>query len=284
MDIISQMLSRYETKDVVDEKNALKEVIQEAMLYALARAGFFHEAAFYGGTALRIFHGLDRFSEDLEFLLLKKNEDFTFKKYFSSLSSVLSSLGLDFTVEEKEKEIKTSEKTAFVKANARNLLKRFYPSSANRVPCNELIKIRFEVDVNPPDAFNSEFKTLLLPYPARIRLYDRPSLFAGKIHAILCRPWSRVKGRDLYDYLFFLSGKTRVNMENLKAKLASSAFLDNETILDRAMLISYLEERFRAISYEEAKSDVLPFIKEVSSLELWDADFFIDVTEEYLSD
>ena len=142
--IIEQMLSRYKVNNINDERNALKEVIQEVVLAGLAKAGFFNEAAFYGGTALRIFYGLDRFSEDLDFSLLKPDPDFDLSKYFSFLSNEINSLGLNFTVEEKKKSIDTSERSAFVKGNTREHLFKFYPASAEKVPYNELIKIKFE--------------------------------------------------------------------------------------------------------------------------------------------
>lgn len=280
--IIEQMLSRYKVNNINDERNALKEVIQEVVLAGLAKAGFFNEAAFYGGTALRIFYGLDRFSEDLDFSLLKPDPDFDLSKYFSFLSNEINSLGLNFTVEEKKKSIETSERSAFVKGNTREHLFKFYPASAEKVPYNELIKIKFEVDTNPPAGFCCDFKILLLPSPCKIRMYDISSLFAGKIHAILCRGWSRVKGRDLYDYLFYLTKHAEINMQNLKAKLVDSEFITDETFLDIEYIVELLDRKFRSIDYKQAKDDVRPFLKNPESIAIWDADFFISVTHQYL--
>lgn len=280
--IIEQMLSRYKVNNINDERNALKKVIQEVVLAGLAKAGFFNEAAFYGGTALRIFYGLDRFSEDLDFSLLKPDPDFDLSKYFSFLSNEINSLGLNFTVEEKKKSIETSERSAFVKGNTREHLFKFYPASAEKVPYNELIKIKFEVDTNPPAGFSCDFKILLLPSPCKIRMYDISSLFAGKIHAILCRGWSRVKGRDLYDYLFYLTKHAEINMQNLKAKLVDSEFITDETFLDIEYIVELLDRKFRSIDYKQAKDDVRPFLKNPESIAIWDADFFISVTHQYL--
>ena len=280
--IIEQMLSRYKVNNINDERNALKKVIQEVVLAGLAKAGFFNEAAFYGGTALRIFYGLDRFSEDLDFSLLKPDPDFDLSKYFSFLSNEINSLGLNFTVEEKKKSIETSERSAFVKGNTREHLFKFYPASAEKVPYNELIKITFEVDTNPPAGFSCDFKILLLPSPCKIRMYDISSLFAGKIHAILCRGWSRVKGRDLYDYLFYLTKHAEINMQNLKAKLVDSEFITDETFLDIEYIVELLDRKFRSIDYKQAKDDVRPFLKNPESIAIWDADFFISVTHQYL--
>ena len=281
--VLEQMLSRYEIKNVNDERNAMKEVLQEAILAGLAKADFFSAAAFYGGTALRIFYGLDRFSEDLDFSLLEPSPEFELTKYFSLLSDELDSLGLNFTVEEKKKSISTFERTAFVKGNTREHLLRFYPSNAYDVPYNELIKIKFEVDTNPPAGFGCEFRTLLLPAPCKIRIYDMSSLFAGKIHALLCRNWSRIKGRDLYDYLFYLARHAEVNMLNLKEKLADSDLISDDTVLDKKYLTELLDRRFQSIDYNQAKNDVRPFLRNPDTIEIWDADFFISATHQYLS-
>lgn len=281
--IIEQMLSKYKTANIFEERNAIKEVLQEVILSGLAKAGFFNDAAFYGGTALRIFYGLDRFSEDLDFSLLAPNNDYSLSKYFAVLSEELNSLGLNFTVEEKQKNITTAEQSAFIKGNTREHLLKFYPSSASKVPYNELIKIKFEIDTNPPSGFECEFKTLLLPTPCRIRLYDMPSLFAGKIHAILCRGWSRVKGRDLYDYIFYLSRNTKVNIPNLKAKLVDSGVLCENAEFSIETLVSLLIDKFMSIDYQQAKVDVKPFIKNTASIDIWDADFFTSATQQYLS-
>ena len=281
-DIVKQMLERYDVKTVDEEKNALKEVIQEVVLAGLAKGGFFKEAAFYGGTALRIFYGLDRFSEDLDFSLLEQNPSYTLTKYFSMLSRVIESCGLDFTIEEKKKTIPTNEQTAFAKGNTREHLMKFYPPSASKVPYNELIKIKFEVDINPPGAFGCEFKLLLLPTPCKIRLYDLPSLFAGKILAILCRNWSRTKGRDLYDYLFYLSRNAGINMHHLKEKLVDSCSISGNEELSKERLVTLLSNKFRTIDYDQAREDVKPFIKNTEPIELWNADFFTSITHQYL--
>ena len=146
-----------------------------------------------------------------------------------------------------------------------------------------LIKIKFEVDTNPPAGFGCEFRTLLLPAPCKIRIYDMSSLFAGKIHALLCRNWSRIKGRDLYDYLFYLARHAEVNMLNLKEKLADSGLISADTVLDKKYLTELLNRRFQSIDYNQAKNDVRPFLRNPDTIEIWDADFFISATHQYLS-
>ena len=229
--VITQMLSKYQIKNIEDKKNAIKEIVQEVVLCGLSRGGFFKEAAFYGGTALRIFYGLDRFSEDLDFSLVSQNFNFDLTKYFSYIENETKSLGLNFSVTEKEKMIDSNIKSAFLKGNTKEHILTFYEQSneANFINKEEVIKIKFEVDVNPPSDATYETKFGLLPSPYQVRLYDMSSLFAGKIHACLCRNWkTRVKGRDFYDYVFFLSMGAKVNLKNLKSKLVQSNYISED--------------------------------------------------------
>ncbi len=280
--ILNQMLAMYPSHSAGDEKNALKEVIQEVTLCGLSRAGFFREAAFYGGTALRIFYGLDRFSEDLDFSLTEPDADFDLKKYFSVLESELHSVGLNFKVEEKVKTAESNIKSAFLKGNTKEHILSFYRNdrSAENIDPSETIKIKFEVDTDPPAFATFENKYRLLPSPYQVKLYDAPSLFAGKLHAVLCRAWkNRVKGRDLYDYVFYLSRKTPVNLRHLKARLVDSGFIGEGFDLTREALITMLERRFAAIDFEQAKQDVQPFVQDKTKLEIWSAEFFTEITK-----
>lgn len=198
--IINQMLAAYPAVSITDKKNALKEVMQEIVLCGLSRTDFFKHAAFYGGTALRIFYGLDRFSEDLDFSLDAKNEAFNLDDYVGMLEKEVNSYGFNFKIETKTKTKDSDIKSAFLKGSTKEHLLLFYSDNdfVNTITPGELIKIKLEVDVNPPSFANYENKYRMVPIPYAIRLYDEPSLFAGKLHAVICRSWkNRIKGRDL---------------------------------------------------------------------------------------
>lgn len=280
--VLSQMLSKYQINNIEDKKNAIKEIVQEVVLCGLSRGGFFKEAAFYGGTALRIFYGLDRFSEDLDFSLTTQNPNFDLTKYFPYIENETKSLGLDFSVTEKTKSFDSNIKSAFLKDNTKEHIMTFYENSedAKFINKDEAIRIKFEVDVNPPVGATYETKFGLLPSPYQVRLYDLPSLFAGKIHACLCRNWhSRIKGRDFYDYVFFLSIGAKVNLENLKAKLVQSKFISEDYDLTIENLKSLLNERFKNLNFQQAKEDVLPFVRDKLKLDLWSEEFFKAITK-----
>ena len=280
--VISEMLKKYQTTGLTDKKNAIKEIMQEIVLCGLSRAGFFKKAAFYGGTALRIFYGLDRFSEDLDFSLISPDLGFDLSAYFPTLRKELAAYGLKVEIAEKEKTNDSAIRSAFLKGNTKEHILLFYASDpiANEIAHNESIKIKFEVDTNPPAGANVEHKYRLLPAPYEITLYDAPSLFAGKAHAVICRAWkNRVKGRDLYDYVFYLSRGIRLNVCHLKTRLVQSDVWKEEdafTVEDAKRL---LYARFDSIDYEQAKEDVKPFVKDTAALDLWSADFFKQITE-----
>lgn len=280
--VLNQMLSKYKINNIEDKKNAIKEVVQEIVLCGLSRGGFFKEAAFYGGTALRIFYNLDRFSEDLDFSLVTQDPNFDLTKYFPYIENETRSLGLDFSVQEKIKSIDSNIKSAFLKGNTKEHIMTFYENGDDTkfISKDELIRIKFEVDINPPVGATYETKFGLLPSPYQVKLYDLPSLFTGKIHACLCRNWkSRVKGRDFYDYVFFLSIGAKVNLQNLKAKLIQSKFVDEKYDLTIDNLKSLLNERFDNLNVEQAKQDVLPFVKDKTKLDIWSVEFFKEITK-----
>lgn len=279
---VQQMIEKYNCKNVSEYKNALKEVIQEVALCGLSRGGFFTKAAFYDSTALRIFYGLDRFSEDMDFSLLAKDEDFKIENYFPYLKDELLANGFELSVEKKEKSAESFVQSAFIKGNTLVHLLKIMPTNEKvlGVAEKEIIKIKFEIDTNPPDCATFETKYSLLPVPYAVQMYDESSLFAGKIHAVLCRAWKeRVKGRDFYDYLWYLARGTKVNLLHLQKRLEQSGKWHQEEELTLPKLKELLYERFANVDFEKAKQDVLPFIKNASKLALWSKNFFCAVTD-----
>ena len=280
--IIEQMLAQHESATLQDRKNGIKEVVQEIVLCGLSRAGFFKQAAFYGGTALRIFHELDRFSEDLDFSLMAPDPEFELPAYFPMVEKELNAYGFHFKAEDHTKAVDSDIRSAFLKGNTREHLLTFYADErmARSVSGNEIIKVKFEVDTTPPPHATFERKYRLMPIPYEINLYDMPSLFAGKLHAVICRAWkSRVKGRDLYDYVFYLSKNTPVNLKHLNARLLDSGFEGAREDLSLDEIKEILRRRFESIDFNQAREDVIPFIKNPSAVDIWSQDFFAAITE-----
>ncbi|MFZ5951910.1 MAG: nucleotidyl transferase AbiEii/AbiGii toxin family protein [Candidatus Rifleibacteriota bacterium] len=274
---INSMLEKY-------HRNALKEIVQEISLLGLYRCGFFNKVAFYGGTALRIFYGLDRFSEDLDFSLIEPDPNFMLKEFLKPLEDELGSFGFEMQVEEKRKSARSAIKSAFIKGDTQlHLLKiaAIKPPVSGLNP-DEKLQVKIEIDTDPPGKANFEIKYQLLPVPFSVRLFDAPSLFAGKVHALLCRSWqNRVKGRDFYDYAWYLSRSIPLNIEHLQARLEQTGHLPGKK-LEKQLLIKMLDERFEKIDFARAKEDVKAFVSNQESLELWSADFFSQITRQYL--
>ena len=280
--ILEQMVKAYQPKNNEEKRNVVKEVMQEITLCALSKAGFFDVAAFYGGTALRIFYGLDRFSEDLDFSLMTKNKDFDLSTYVPSLKRIVQSFGLNVDVEIKHKTLDSAIQSAFLKGDTIEQFLLFYPNDlVTGINKNEKVKIKFEIDTMPAGLATYETKYRLLPMPYSIKLYDEASLFSGKIHAVICRSWkSRVKGRDLYDFVFYLTRNTKFNLDHLREKLIESHYISQEDKFDVDFVKALLIARFNEIDFNDAKKDVLPFIKDTSVLDIWSKEFFIAITSQ----
>lgn len=279
---LSEMLEKYEIKTDKDEINALKEIIQELVISGLSKSDFFNRAAFYGGTALRIFYDLDRFSEDLDFALVSPDKNFDLSAYFPFIEKEVSLYGLNLKVDTKIKTKESNISSAFLKGDTMEHILIFFSESnlQNNSKLLRDIKIKFEIDINPPSGAEYEIKYKLLPTPHSVRLYNKESLFAGKIHAILCRNWShRTKGRDLYDYAFFLSKNIKVNMNLVKSKLVESNVLKDDDNFDINILKNMLNEKFKLIDYDAAKNDVAPFLDDSTKLNIWSIEFFQSITD-----
>lgn len=283
---VKYMLEKYVLTTTDDQKNALKEIIQEIALLGLYRAGFFSNAAFYGGTSLRIFYGLDRFSEDLDFSLLTPNPEFTLRSYCTAVQDELAAYGFSTTVTTKEKQSATQIESAFIKTNTLTNILQIQPITPSpfEISPQEILKIKLEVDTDPPSDADYEVKYALIPIPYSVRLFTQPCLFAGKIHALLCRNWNnRVKGRDLYDYVWYLSRGIPVHIKHLHARMNQTGHFSENGMFTDDRLHALLQEYFSNIDFNQAKKDILPFIKDMTVLELWSADFFKTITKEKLT-
>jgi hypothetical protein len=282
---VQSMMEKYPTKTADDQKKALLEVIQEIILLGLYQGNFFGIGTFYGGSALRILYHLDRFSEDLDFSLVKKNPNFELTDYFPFIQQSLGSFGFTMELQKKEKSIKTSIQSAFLKGNTLQHLVNIFPSDKKYTGFshNDNLTIKIEVDTDPPPGALLEVRYLLTPVPFSVSSYTLPSLFAGKIHAILCRSWKiRVKGRDFFDYLWFLARLVPVNLIHLEHRLRQNLFLSENQPLTKESLINFLEIKFKETDFEQAKKDIRPFISDSYDLSLWTPEFFKQVTKEKL--
>jgi predicted nucleotidyltransferase component of viral defense system len=280
------MLEKYDLSTADKTYEALREILQEIVLLGLYRAGFFDHAVFYGGTALRILYGLDRFSEDLDFSLLEADKAFDLGKYRDSIVETLQTFGFEVNIQLKNQE--GVIKSAFLKGNtAQHLLNIKAPDDViAKYGQGRLVKIKFEVDTQPPLSFQSEKKIQLLPAPFMINTMTIPSLFAGKIHAILCRNWSsRPKGRDWYDLVWYISHGYSVDLTHLSARLEQSCdWQTKEGIrikeeITQSYILELLKKRIEGLDINSAKRDIEPFISDSRVLDIWSREFFLGIVE-----
>jgi len=265
--------------------NAVREIIQSLALLGLWRAKFFEHAAFYGGTSLRILYGLDRFSEDLDFSLLKPSPDFNFSVYSAALQNELEAFGFEVTFEVRHKTAATSIESAFLKGNTYNQLivikaPEQILSGVNR---QSILKVKLEVDTNPPQGFNTEMKYVFSPVQYAVRSYTLPSLFAGKVHALLFRKWkSRVKGRDWYDFAWYASRYPLLNLAHLGERMRQSGDYKANTPLSREILMDLIDNAINEVNIDKIREEVIPFVMNVRVLDIWSKEFFRAAAERIL--
>lgn len=269
MNMFDEMLAAYAPKSQQEQLNALHEVMQQVCLAGLARGGFMEKAAFYGGTCLRIFHGLERFSEDMDFSLLNPDPDFRLEPYFDAVREEFALMGQQVTLTEKKKTKLSAVQSAFLKSETAQ-----YDLQLER---GRAIKIKIEVDTAPPLVFATEQQLLLQPYSFYTRCYTLPCLFAGKMHALLFRAWkNRVKGRDWYDFEWYVRKGIPMNWAHFceRARAFNQA---GELTPER--FTELLRERLSSVPIEQVKADVLPFVRRPSELDIWSTDYFLHLAE-----
>jgi predicted nucleotidyltransferase component of viral defense system len=268
-DAIRAMIEKRRPQGQADWDRALREVLQEAALAGLWRTGFFDSAAFYGGTALRLFHGLDRFSEDLDFSLLKPDPAWKLADRLEGLRAEIEAFGFSVDIDAKHE---GKIDSAFIKANTKIHLIRIEAPEAvsENGPSNRLVKVKLETDTDPPAGTKTEMRTLLEPFPVSVRVVTPPCLFAGKLHACLCRSWkTRVKGRDWYDLLFFVARGLPIDVAHLEARLRQSGHWVEDRPVDIEDITRMLVERIETVDWRQAAEDALPFVRDPRSVELW---------------
>lgn len=274
---VLRMFERYAVKSPDQAIRALREIIQECALLGLWRAKFFEHAAFYGGTALRVLYGMERFSEDLDFTLLKPRHDFSIGHYADALRKELLALGFEVRVDVRHKAVHSAVDSAFLKADTRaHLLHVGMPEEGvAHVPANQVIRIKLEVDRDPPPGFNTEPKYLLVPVPFAVRVCSLPDLFAGKMHALLFRRWrNRVKGRDWYDLTWFVGRYPELHLSHLEARMRQTGHWTGASPFMPEDLHRLLHEAIERLDVRQARQEVMVFLKDPRSTEIWSREFF----------
>ena len=267
-ELYDQMLSAYPLQTEQDKRNATFEVNQQIILAGLYNGGFFREAAFYGGTCLRIFHGLQRFSEDMDFSLLKPNVGVDFSKYFKPIINQFALVGRSVEIKKKNKRNFGKVDSAFLKDNTDVYDVAFQTEKS--------IKIKIEVDTQPPLKFETEQNLLLLPVSFTTRCFALPDLFAGKMHALVYRAWkNRVKGRDWYDFEWYVRHGVPLDFVHLQERVLQF----NQECVTQESFMEKLYDRLSSADINQVKADVRPFVRNLHELDIWSNDYFLQLAK-----
>ncbi len=278
--MIKGWIEEYKPQNEEEILSALREIMQEITLAGLSRTDFFEKAAFYGGTALRIFYGLDRYSEDLDFSLLKPDSNFSIEPYFKAVLDEFNSLGLTVSIKEKKKTKQTAIDSAFLKAET--IWKEIVLEDIIKeigVHSNKTLKIKIEVDRQPPLNFKTEEKLLLHPFSFYVKCFTKPSLFSGKMHALLFRKWkNRVKGRDWYDLEWYIKKGIPLDVNHFLTRAKDTNDWQEDNI-SADQIIELLDMKIKSVSFSSIKEDVVRFIKNDDFLSIWSPEYFKDLIE-----
>lgn len=267
-EIFNQMMALHKREGSDGERNALYEVMQQVVLSGLYRGGFFNEAAFYGGTCLRIFYGLKRYSEDMDFSLLAKNPDFNLEKYFPAIIEEARLLGREIVITKKDKKNFSRVESAFLKDNTDVYNLSF--------ATDKTLKIKIEVDTDPPLGFETEQKLLMMPFSFNTRCMVPSDLYAGKMHALLFRQRKhRIKGRDWYDFEWYVRNRIPLDFAHLQERAREF----NGIELTKDEFIRMLKERFVKADIKQVKDDVMPFIENIHELDIWSNEYFLQLVD-----
>ena len=267
-EIYDNMLSAYGVTTEQERRNAIFEANQQVILAGLYNGGFFDVAAFYGGTCLRIFHGLQRFSEDMDFSLLTPNDKFDFTKYFQPIIDEFAIVGREVEIKKKDKKSFGKVESAFLKDNT-----DVYDVSFQT---DKSIKIKIEVDTQPPLNFGTEQKLLLQPHSFMTRCFTLPDLFAGKMHALVYRGWKNgVKGRDWYDFEWYVRHNVPLDFAHFAERVRQ---FNNEEIRQEVFMAK-LKDRLASADINQVKNDALPFVRNPNELDIWSNDYFVQLAD-----
>ena len=279
--MIKEWIAEYKPQNEEEIVAALREIMQEITLAGLSRTDFFEKAAFYGGTALRIFYGLDRYSEDLDFSLLNPDSNFSIEPYFKAILDEFKSLGLTVSIKEKKKTKQTAIDSAFLKAETiwqEIVLEDIIKETGVR--SNKTLKIKIEVDRQPPLNFKTEEKLLLRPFSFYVKCFTKPSLFAGKMHALLFRKWkNRVKGRDWYDLEWYIKKGIPLDVNHFLTRAKDTNDWQEDRISNE-QIIELLDTKIKSVSFSSIKEDVVRFIQNDAILNIWSPEYFKDLIAE----
>lgn len=270
MAIFDDLVEQYHPMTDDARKSAQREVMQKIALAGLNRGGFFEHAAFYGGTCLRIFHGLNRFSEDMDFSLIEKNSNVHIENYFQPIVDEFRAIGMPVEIVKKDKKAFGRVESAFLKEDTEAYDIKFQT--------RKMLKVKIELDTNPPLQFSTEQRLLMQPYSFSVRIFTLADLYAGKMHALVYRAWQRrIKGRDWYDFEWCVRNGIALDFNHLQARIKEFSGED----VNRDQFMQQLRNKLATSDIDNVKQDVLPYIshEQRRELDFWSNNYFLQLAD-----
>ena len=270
--VFSEKIREYNPASALEQENVLQELMQLFVLAGLSKEGFFHQVQFHGGTCLRVVHGMNRFSEDLDFVLKEPDGNFEWSKYLNKVQGDAWQEGIHFEIVDKS-HLSGAVKKAFLKTDSvGKVLLLELPHQRHNA---KKLRIKLEIDCNPPAGSTFETHYITFPVMAALTTQTLESGFASKSHALLCRKYC--KGRDWYDFLWYCARKTQINFDLLENALKQQGpWSDRELHVTPEWYLENMGTKIENVDWDTAKDDVARFLptKELKGLELWNSDFF----------
>ena len=268
MNRFDELVEGYRTQGDKELSNAQREVMQKVALAGLSRGGFFKHAAFYGGTCLRIFHKLRRYSEDMDFSLIKKDDNIHIENFFQPIVDEFKAIGMPVEIVKKDKKTFGRVESAFLKENTETYDIKFQT--------RKTLKVKFELDTDPPLHFSTEQKLLFEPYSFSVNCFVLPDLFAGKMHALVYRAWQRrIKGRDWYDFEWYVRHRVPLDFRHLSERIREF----NGSDISKERFLQQLREKLGNTDINLVKQDVLPYVDDAHELDIWSNDYFLQIAD-----
>jgi hypothetical protein len=218
---------------------------------------------------------LNRFSEDLDFSLLEKDAEFELELFFNAVVEEFNALGMYISLKHKTKLNISNIDSTFLKSETL-WSELIFESTIHQIkfPSKPSIKIKIEVDTDPPLNFETENLLLSKPFSFYVNCFTLPNLFAGKMHALLFRKWkNRVKGRDWYDMEWYIKNGVELNLKHFCQRATESGDWSEETI-SKNQLLELLHAKINTTKIENVKEDVIRFIQNPNELDIWTRGYF----------
>ena len=204
----------------------------------------------------------------MDFSLIKKDDTIHIENFFQPIVDEFKAIGMPVEIVKKDKKTFGRVESAFLKENTETYDITFQT--------RKTLKVKIELDTNPPLHFSTEQKLLFEPYSFSVNCFVLPDLFAGKMHALVYRAWRRrIKGRDWYDFEWYVRHRVPLDFRHLRERIQEFNGCD----ISKEMFLRQLREKLGNTDINLVKQDVLPYVDDAHELDIWSNDYFLHIAD-----